>query len=62
MPATEARYVKGLAEVVSVEADSIAIRLTDGSLAGQVTTAASGPDTEYAVGPRAASPQSSQRE
>ena len=40
----------GLAEVVSVETDSIAIRLTDGSLAGQMATAATGPDTEYAPG------------
>jgi hypothetical protein len=46
----ESRYVKALAEVVSMQPDSLSVKPTDGPLAGQVVTAATGPDTVYAVG------------
>jgi len=51
--ADDSRYVKGSADVVSVQPDSVSLKITAGPLTGQVVTAATGPLTDYTAGGQA---------
>jgi hypothetical protein len=51
--ADDSRYVKGSAEVVSVQPDSLSLKVVAGPLAGQVVTAATGSITDYTAGGQA---------
>ena len=48
--ASSQAYIKGAVAVESVQPDSLTIRFTDGPQAGEVVTAAIGPDTVYRAG------------
>jgi hypothetical protein len=48
--AADEHYLKAMAEVVSVQPDSLTLKITDGDPADQVLTAATGPDSVYMAG------------